>query len=128
MDRRDLARLYSQFNLFLFPSLHDSGGMAVVEAMSFGVPVLCLDCGGPGMTVDHSCGFVIPTADRSEEQVVRLMADCLSQLLSNPHHLEPLSNGARHHVESLTWQAVVAKTYGAFTTALLDRRSTIRQG
>ena len=126
MDRRDLARLYSQFNLFLFPSLHDSGGMVVLEAMSFGVPVLCLDLGGPGMTVDNRCGFVIPTTDRSEEQVVRLMADCLSQLLSDPRNLELLSKGARHHVESLTWQAVVAKTYGAFTTTLIDRRSTIR--
>jgi glycosyltransferase involved in cell wall biosynthesis len=68
MDREDLIQLYSEFDLFLFPSLHDSGGMAVLEAMSFGLPVLCLDLGGPGISVDNTCGRVIPTEDHTEKK------------------------------------------------------------
>jgi glycosyltransferase involved in cell wall biosynthesis len=114
MDRKDLIQSYSQFNLFLFPSLHDSGGMAVLEAMNFGIPVLCLDLGGPAMSVDENCGRVIPTGNRSEKEVVRLMSDCLSALASDPTALESLSRGALRHVASLTWQAVVARTYDSF--------------
>lgn len=117
MDRKDLVQLYSQFNLFLFPSLHDSGGLVVLEAMTFGIPVLCLDLGGPGMNVDNQCGRVIPTGDRTEEELVRLMSDCFCELLSNPAILESLSIGARSHVASLSWQAVVAKTYDCLPTS-----------
>ncbi len=114
VERNDLIQFYFQANLFLFPSLHDSGGMAVLEAMSFGLPVLCLDLGGPALSVDDSCGCVIPVGDRSEKEVVHLISDCLAKLLSDAPLLESLSRGAREHVGSLTWQAVVAKTYGSF--------------
>jgi len=114
MDRKDLIHFYSRFNLFLFPSLHDSGGLAVLEAMNFGVPVLCLDLGGPAMSVDDSCGRVISTEKQTEEEVVRRMSDCLSALLSNRSTLDSLSKAARVRAASLTWQAVVARTYDSF--------------
>jgi|SRR5579872_1522112 len=130
MDRRDLIQSYSQSNLFLFPSLHDSGGMVVLEALSLGIPVLCLDLGGPAMSVNESCGRVIPTDNRTEKQVVEQIAACISALVSDRTALDLLSNGARNRVASLTWQAVVAQTYGSFaglnhstnlTAAALDR-------
>ena len=114
MDRKDLFQFYSQFNLFLFPSLHDSGGMAVLEAMSLGMPVLCLDLGGPAMSVNDNCGRVIPTGNRTEKEVVGLMSECLSALLCDSSVLESLSTAARSHAASLTWQAVVARTYDSF--------------
>jgi glycosyltransferase involved in cell wall biosynthesis len=112
IDREDLIRLYPKFDLFLFPSLHDSGGMAVLEAMSLGLPVLCLDLGGPGISVDSTCGFVIPARHHTEEELVRLMSGCLSRLLSNPAILEPLSAGARRRADCLSWITAVANTYG----------------
>jgi len=108
----DLIQLYAEFDLLLFPSLHESGGMAVLEAMSFGLPVLCLDLGGPGISVNNTCGRVIPTEDNTEEEVVRLMSACLSELLCNPAILESLSAGARRRVALFSWQAIVGNTYG----------------
>jgi len=118
MDRKDLIDFYSQFDLFLFPSLHDSGGLVVLEAMSFGLPVLCLDLGGPAMSVDNTCGRVIPTPNRSEEQVVQLMSECLHELLADPAILESLSHATRSRAASLSWQAVIAATYNSFSTCL----------
>jgi glycosyltransferase involved in cell wall biosynthesis len=108
----DLIQLYTEFDLLVFPSLHESGGMAVLEAMSFGLPVLCLDLGGPGTSVDNTCGRVIPTEDHTEEEVVRLMSACLAELLGNLAILQSLSMGARRQIASFSWQAVVANTYG----------------
>ena len=121
MDRKDLIHFYSRFNLFLFPSLHDSGGLAVLEAMHFGVPALCLDLGGPAMSVDDSCGRVVPTAKQTEEEVVQRISECLSELLSDPSTLEALSKAARGRAASLTWQAVVARTYDSFTISQSER-------
>jgi glycosyltransferase involved in cell wall biosynthesis len=46
-------------DIFLFPSLHDSGGLALIEAMSIGLPAVCLDCGGPAVAVDDTCGIKV---------------------------------------------------------------------
>lgn len=46
--RRDvLLGKISGSHLFLFASSHDSGGMAILEAVSLKIPVLILDTGGP---------------------------------------------------------------------------------
>jgi glycosyltransferase involved in cell wall biosynthesis len=34
-------------DVFLFPSLHDEGSWVVAEAVASGLPVVCLDRGGP---------------------------------------------------------------------------------
>jgi glycosyltransferase involved in cell wall biosynthesis len=47
LAREEILGMIPQFHVFLFPSLHDSGAFAVLEAMANGLPVICLDCGGP---------------------------------------------------------------------------------
>jgi len=44
---------YYQHDVLLFPSLRDSGGMVVLEALAHGLPVVCTDCGGPGVMVNR---------------------------------------------------------------------------
>jgi len=103
--------------LFTFPSLHDSGGMAVLEALAFGLPVLCLDLGGPGIAVNNNCGRVIPTAGASEKQVVEAIAQFLSEMLADRSKLRRLSQSARSRAASLNWQANVDSIYsGSFAT------------
>jgi glycosyltransferase involved in cell wall biosynthesis len=111
MPREELIHVYSQFDLFTFPSLHDSGGMVVLEALTFGLPVVCLDLGGPGVAVNDSCGRVIATVGRSEDQVVRAIAQFLTVMLADPSLLRRLSESARVHASTLTWQANVNSIY-----------------
>jgi len=64
VPRPELKKFYSSHDVFVFPSLHDSGGMAVLEAMSAELPVICLDCGGPALSVSDQCGFRISVGSR----------------------------------------------------------------
>lgn len=106
-----LSRLYAQFDLFMFPSLHDSGGMVVLEAMSFGLPVVCLDLGGPAMAVNDNCGRVIATHGLDEDGVVRAIAQFLAGVLADRGLLTKLSDAARDQAARLTWQANVDAVY-----------------
>jgi len=63
---QEARRVYQDYDLFLFPSFHDTGGFAVMEAMYHQLPVICLDCGGPKMIVREECGVKIPVGSRSE--------------------------------------------------------------
>lgn len=48
LARQDLlARMREDADVLLFPSLHDEAGWVVAEAAASGLPVVCLDVGGP---------------------------------------------------------------------------------
>jgi len=64
IPREQVLRELGDHDVFLFPSLHDSGGFAVLEAMATGLPVICLDVGGPALSVVEGCGFRIPLGPR----------------------------------------------------------------
>lgn len=111
MPQDELIRLYPRFDLFTFPSLHDSGGTAVLEALTFGLPVVCLDLGGPGISVNDSCGRVISTEGVGEDQIVKAIAQFLTEAQADRKMLRQLSEAARAHAATLTWQANVNSVY-----------------
>ncbi len=46
--REEVLRcMREESNVLLFPSLHDEAGWVMVEALAVGLPVVCLDHGGP---------------------------------------------------------------------------------
>ncbi|MDO9712571.1 glycosyltransferase family 4 protein [Paracraurococcus lichenis] len=94
LPQAELFGLYDRHDLMLFPSLHDSGGMAALEALSRGLPVLCLDLGGPGLLVTDECGVVIPTAGRGTDDVAAAMSAAIDGIVADPGRLEALSAGA----------------------------------
>jgi glycosyltransferase involved in cell wall biosynthesis len=59
-----LPELYSLADLFVFPSLTDTFGMAVLEAQACGLPALVSDVGGPKEIVLHGrTGWVLAADD-----------------------------------------------------------------
>jgi glycosyltransferase involved in cell wall biosynthesis len=94
LPRQQLLDLYESHDLFVFPSLHDSGGHVVVEAMSRGLPVVCLDLGGPKDTVTPNAGVIIKTAGLNTAQVASRIAGELTDLIASPTRLAALSAGA----------------------------------
>jgi glycosyltransferase involved in cell wall biosynthesis len=64
--REEVLKLYRDYDLFLFPSLHDTGGYAVIEAMANEMPVICVDCGGPAVAVSADCGMKIALGGRKQ--------------------------------------------------------------
>ena len=78
----------------------------------FGLPVVCLDLGGPGIAVNNSCGRVISTAGAGEEEVIAAIAQFLIEMVADRNKLHRLSESARERAAELTWQANVNSVYG----------------
>lgn len=94
LPQPELFALYASHDLFVFPSLHDSSGNVVIEALSRGMPVLCLDLGGPAQIVTPASGVIVPTAGRDTAQVAAAMAEEMAALFADPARLAALSRGA----------------------------------
>jgi glycosyltransferase involved in cell wall biosynthesis len=64
------------------PSLHESGGMVVMEAMAAGCPVICLDLGGPAVQVTNKSGFKISA--QSPDQAINNIAQAMVAIAWDP--------------------------------------------
>jgi glycosyltransferase involved in cell wall biosynthesis len=95
LPQQELFELYQTHDLFVFPSMHDSSGNVVLEALSFGLPVVCLDIGGPAQIVTPSSGVIVSTAGRDTRQLAAGMAEEIARLVDSQQLLEQLSNGAK---------------------------------
>jgi glycosyltransferase involved in cell wall biosynthesis len=118
IPREELLALYAQADLFVFPSLHDSSGNVVLEALSRGLPVVCLDLGGPQLYVDTTCGVVVPTRGLSRAQVEEALARAIAQVLADPARLASLSQHAGAHAQRQSWAAAVGGAYSVIRQRL----------
>jgi glycosyltransferase involved in cell wall biosynthesis len=95
LPRKAVMQLYRTHHMLLFPSLHDSGGAAVLEAMYFGMPVICLDLGGPAQSVGDTGVRVAPCSVR---QIVTDIAAEARRLIEDPKRRQTLGQAARQRV------------------------------
>ena len=111
LPQEQLSILYKKHDIFLFPSLHDSGGMVVLEAMAEGLPVVCLDLGGPGVMVDDSCGIKIDVDGLDEKEVIDKLCEAILDFSSNSEKRVKLIEGALNKAKGMSWKSTVEQVY-----------------
>jgi len=72
--------------------VHEGIPVALVEAMSFGIPVVATDTGGTSELVKPGTGLLVPPADAVA------LADAIQRLLEDRALLQQLGAAARQHV------------------------------
>jgi glycosyltransferase involved in cell wall biosynthesis len=88
-------------DIFLFPSF-EGGGMAVLEAMGAGLPVICLDWGGPGEMVTDDCGIKI--RPQAPPQTIQDLAEAILKLSDSPELRNKMGEAGRKRVKrSFSW-------------------------
>lgn len=96
IERDQLLEMYNHVSVLLFPS-HEGAGMVVAEALSFGLPVVCLDNCGPGELINESCGFAVSEQDYNS--TVKELSIGISNLYQSPSMLKKMSKSARKRFE-----------------------------
>ena len=96
MERNELMQLMKDASAFVFPS-HEGAGMIVAEALSFGVPVICLDNSGPGQFIDEACGIKVPQQNYGE--TVSDLSEGIFQLFSDRNKWKKMREKARERFE-----------------------------
>jgi len=105
MPQQELFALYQTTHCFLFPSLHDSSGNVVLEAQVHGLPVICLDLGGPATLVTPDTAIVVATRGRDEAGVVQGLANALGKLAGDEDKRMAMARAAIAHAgSSMSWE------------------------
>lgn len=111
LDRSQLASYYANHHVLLFPSLHDSGGLVVVEAMAHGLPVVCLNLGGPGVSVTGATGVKVEANRSDQDAIVSGLAEALSAYSGREELRHRHAIGALQRARDFYWPNVVEDIY-----------------
>lgn len=106
LGRIDYSKMKEQYqwaDIFVFPSLREATGTVVMEAMSYGLPMVALDMHGASIVLDNSCGILIPVI--TKEQMVKDFSDAIVKLCNNPELRRKMGEAGRRKVkENHLWE------------------------
>lgn len=112
LEGEALARTFASCDVFVFPSLTDTLGRAVVEAQASGLPAVVYESGGPRECVLlGTSGFVAGT-DNEED-----FFDRVEELLDDPDKRRDMGKSAREFAETLSWKNVLEDLTGLHAAA-----------
>ena len=109
LTQEELYELYQQAHIFALHSQEESQGIALVEAMATGMPIVATNVGGiPYVVEDRETGFLADYGD------IHSFAKYIITLLSNRKQCLDMSNCAIRKAQRYVWINIageVAKLY-----------------
>lgn len=76
-SREEIAKRMSESNYFVLASQLETFGVAYIEAMAMGLPVIATRCGGPEDFVNNRNGILVPVDD------VKALSNAMAYMYSN---------------------------------------------
>ncbi len=120
IEHANLGPKLRESDLFVFPSIREFGGGAVLEAMALGIPPVVLDHGGPPELVPPGTGFVIPMTDRAD--IVSNLQALLITVSGDREALAETGKRAQQHVQQFyTWEAKARQIVEVYHWLLSNR-------
>lgn len=94
--QNNLEEFYSQADAFLLTSDYEGWGMVVVEAASYGLPIIMTNVGCAGELIkDGESGMVIPVNDQAK------LEEAMVRLINNDNLRKKLAEGAFSAIKNL---------------------------
>ena len=96
-----VKKAMAESDLFIFTSVNDDTSTVVLEALSYGLPVLCFDACGMGYVINDSVGMIVKLSN--PDQSVFDFADCILYLNNNRNQLRDMSYDCLQRRIELSW-------------------------
>jgi glycosyltransferase involved in cell wall biosynthesis len=107
---------YQWADAFAFTSLRDSSGTVVLEALGFGLPIVCLDHQGMHDIVTGECSLKVPVT--TPAQVIDGLRDAIARLARDRDLRARLSAGATARAGEFLWSRNGEQLAGIYRNVL----------
>lgn len=102
----EISKYYLASDCLVYPSIYDTFGLVITEAMASGLPVITSKETGASELIVHSKnGLIIDTPQNAD-----MIAHYLCYLKENPVVAKKISEEARNTIEKYTWEKCAKET------------------
>lgn len=123
VSQAQLVKEYQKADCFVLPSLNDSYGMVVAEALACGVPVIVSEMvGAKDLVRDGENGWIIPVHD------VDALAERMRWCIEHRNILKQMRSKARESSLSATWHAYHERLIGFMRHVVFSDRKDALHG
>lgn len=113
----ELVRLYSSASVFLLPTRMEGWGLAIMEAMAAGCPVISSPVGGvTELVTDGENGLLVPVGD------VAGISQAVEKLLDDESLRHKVSDSGKATARKYTWESSAEKTLRLYEKIMTARR------
>lgn len=109
----ELSEVYASADVFVFPSLTETFGNVVLEAMSSGLPVVAVAAGGVKDNVENGYNGFLVHANNAQK-----FASAVCRLIEDEYMRKRMSYNARQYALTLTWDLVFETLLQAYESVL----------
>lgn len=103
-----VKQAYQHADIFVFPSFREPTGGVLLEAMSYGLPCVTCDYGGPSAIITKKNGMLVPPAP--PEEYARNIATALDTLVVNPNLRKCIAANAHSTIlEKFVWEKKITR-------------------
>jgi len=107
----DSSQLYD-VDVVVLPSLWEGAGLSLLEAMSYGIPVIASKVGGIPELVSQDCGLLVPSGD------VSALSAAILKLAQQEDLRKRMSEHCRKHVRKFDFQNTLDATLRLYKEVL----------
>lgn len=107
-----ISDAYQNGSIFVMPSLRETSGNVLIEAMAHGLPVVALDMSICSDLKEKDCGLFINT-EQSKQEIINEFSSSLERLICDSALRATLGeNGYNYVNNSLSWENKFETVYG----------------
>ena len=107
LKQSELDKVYLEHSIFLFPSLHDSGGKVIFEAISKGLRVIGLKIGGPEILLNNKVGKLIDIKETERIKLLREISKSINDYANQSYDNESSYKRAIEHYEKWSISKII---------------------
>jgi glycosyltransferase involved in cell wall biosynthesis len=117
--RKDIEKFLARMDLFVFPSLKEGMGIALVEAMAQGLATVATDIGGIPEVITPDCGILVPA-----QSPVDLASNVAELLRDEPRRTEMGRSAKRRAQSVFSVEAMLEATDDVYRALLTETGSS----
>jgi glycosyltransferase involved in cell wall biosynthesis len=109
IDEKELSNIYNLADLFVMPTIDlEMFGMAAVEALACGKPIVCSDHGGLKEIVNKDVGLLFPVGDSNA------LANCIENLIDDDDFNNLRRENALKVAKNFSWIEICKNLYNTY--------------
>lgn len=107
IDQMEVFEVMNHSDLLVHTSIKEATSAVILEALSFGLPVICHDAFGMAIAIDETCGIKIPLV--SPEKSIYGFGEAIKKLVFNHDLHKKLKDGAYKRAIETSWESMAKR-------------------